>query len=85
MKNGMREGDGFDANTGETKRSGSLMQHISRGFFAGRWYQNVFNVLYCLGALALAGLGAYGSIEVLIAGFANGTTSSYTCHSPLDG
>jgi len=40
---------------------------------------------YMLGALTLAGLGAYGAIENLILAFGAGAANSYSCHSPLDG
>jgi len=45
---------------------------------------NVFNVLYSMGALAMAGLGAYGAIENLINAFASGATNSFVCKSPLE-
>ena len=37
------------------------------------------------GALCLGALGAYGSIKVLMNAFANGSTNSFVCQSPLDG
>ena len=56
-----------------------------RGLMARRWYVNVLNVLYTLGALALAGLGAYSSIEILINAFKQNRTTSFVCKSPLAG
>ena len=84
-RNSMQVNDGFDPVTGQVNTSSSGMKRIIKGFFAGAWYKNVFNVLYFLGALALAGLGAYSAIEILKTAFANSTTTSFVCHSPLDG
>jgi len=44
------------------------MKRFVRGFMAKRWYLNIFNILYAMGALCLAGLGAYGAIEVSFCG-----------------
>lgn len=84
-KNAMQAGEGFDPTTGQIVKHDSGMKRMMRGFFARRWYQNIFNIIYMLGALALAGLGAYGAIENLIAAFASGSVNSFVCHSPLDG
>lgn len=46
---------------------------------------NVFNVLYMMGAMAMAGLGAYSAIQNLKAAFAEGAANSFVCHSPLEG
>ena len=81
----MRGGEGFDPSTGRVNRSDSGLKRVMRGFMADRWYMNVFNVLYMLGAGALAGLGAYSAIENLISAFAAGAANSFTCHSPLEG
>lgn len=54
-----------------------------RYFFAQKWYLNVLHAIYFLGALALAGLGAYAAIETYKAGFASGVTTSFTCTSPF--
>lgn len=84
-RNAMRADEGFDPATGETKRVDGGFKRLVRGFFAGRWYMNVFNVLYCLGAMALAALGAYSAIENLISAFDEGAANSFVCHSPLEG
>lgn len=81
MKRNSTPEDAFDPSTGEIRKGGSMF----RGFFGKMWYMNVFNLLYMLGAFALAGLGAYGAIENLINAFANGTTNSFVCKSPLQG
>ena len=84
-KNAMRADEGFDPATGEVRRSDGGLKRIMRGFMADRWYMNVWNVLYTLGALALAGLGAYAAISNLKAAFAAGAANSFVCKSPLSG
>ena len=84
-KNAMLPEEGFDPATGSFARRDSGPRRWVRGFFAQRWYMNVFNVLYMLGAFALAALGSYGAIENLINAFASGATNSFVCKSPLQG
>ena len=87
----MREGDGFDPATGRVARQDQAagetrLKRLVRGFLSReRWWLNAANVLYILGALALAGLGAYASIETLHDAFKTNRTTSYVCKSPLDG
>lgn len=84
-----QEGEGFQPETGETIRHDSGLRRIVRGFFFPGWatskyfYMNVFNIFYFLGALALAGLGAYSSIVTLQAAYAESVTTSFTCKSPV--
>ena len=84
-KSAMRGSEDFDPSTGKVNRSDSGIKRVIRGFLADRWYMNVFNVLYCMGAMALAGMGAYSAIENLISAFAEGAANSFTCSSPLQG
>jgi len=63
-RNAMQPGEGFDPVTGQVVRHDKGFKRAMRGFMAKRWYVNVGNILYAMGALTLAGLGAYGSIEV---------------------
>jgi amino acid permease len=83
----MQDGDGWDPVTGHAVHTDRGFRRGLRGFLGGgdrrRGVMSVFNVLYCGGALAMAGLGAYSSIEVLTAAFAKNTTTSYVCKSPL--
>jgi hypothetical protein len=51
---------------------------------AGRWYLNVFNLFYFLGALATAGLGIWAACENLIAIYAVPQLNAFGCTSPLD-
>lgn len=84
-RNALKAGEGFNPETGETMRLDGGIRRIIRGFFGRRWWMQTFNLFFFLGALALAGLGAYASIEVLILAFNSGSATSFTCHSPLDG
>ncbi|KAL1969216.1 hypothetical protein VTN77DRAFT_470 [Rasamsonia byssochlamydoides] len=90
-RDAMQEGEGFDPTTGQTIRFDSGIRRVLRGFFFPGWYKNkrfyinVFNIIYVLGSLCLAALGAYSAIEVLITAFRNSTTTSFVCKSPLEG
>lgn len=83
-KYALQQGEGYDPATGQTNLRDRGFRRMMRGFMARRWYVNVFNVLYTGGALALAGLGAYSAIEVLINAFKSSRTTSFVCKSPLD-
>jgi hypothetical protein len=85
QKNSMLPEETFNPAIGGSERKDSGPRRWKRGFFGRRWYMNVFNLLYMLGAMAMAGLGAYGAVENLIAAFATGTTNSFVCKSPLQG
>lgn len=86
-KYSIQDGEGWDPATGVVKHHDGGFRRSMRGFLGGpnrrRGFINVFNVLYCGGALAMAGLGAYSSIEVLTKAFASESTNSYVCKSPL--
>ncbi|KAB8336659.1 hypothetical protein FH972_020970 [Carpinus fangiana] len=76
---------GFDPATGAIRRQDSGLRRFMRGFLGRNIVWNVLNVLYFLGALCLGALGAYSAIESLVSAFAENTTSSFVCKSPLDG
>lgn len=75
---------GFDAMTGEVGASDHGVRRWVRGFFARKWYLNVFNVLYFLGAMALCGLGMWASAENLIQVYSTHQLNAFGCKSPLD-
>jgi hypothetical protein len=77
-------GEGFDPHTGQVTRHDSGPKRWIRGFFKGPWWLNSFNLIFMLGALVTAVLGAYSAIEALIEAFKNPQISAFTCHSPLD-
>ncbi|KAF3396160.1 hypothetical protein F1880_006898 [Penicillium rolfsii] len=84
----MQDGEGFDPTTGQTVRHDRGIKRFIRGFMAQKpkyLMFSIFNIFYILGALALAGLGAYSAITVLTDAFAHSTTNSFVCKSPLDG
>ena len=81
----MRADEGFDPATGQVRRSDSGFKRFLRGFLADRWWMNVWNILYFLGALTLGALGAYAAIMNLKEAFASGATNSFVCKSPLAG
>jgi hypothetical protein len=90
-RHAMKEGEGFNPQTGETTRTDGGIRRAIRGFFfpgffkSRNWYIMLFNVFYTMGALALAGLGAYSAIVTLMDAFQSSATTSFTCKSPLDG
>jgi hypothetical protein len=86
-KNSIRDGEGFEMGTGRIIRHDTGIKRWVRGFFAGGAFQvawNIANVLYMLGALATAGLGAYAGIQGMIDVFQNPQINAFTCVSPLN-
>lgn len=71
QKSAIRAGmnEGFDPATGETKRLDKGIKRWVRGFYADKWYVNVWHVILGGGALAVAGLGAYAAIQSMILAF----------------
>ena len=86
-KYAMQEGEGFDPVTGRTTLHDSGFGRHRRGLSAHpkRAIISFLNILYFLGSMALAGLGAYAAIVTLQSAFKENRTTSFTCHSPLDG
>jgi len=75
-----KPGMGIDQYRRDTWRNFSRWR---RGF-AKRWWLNIFNTLLFLAALATAGLGAFSSIEGIIAGFSRaGAATSFGCTPPV--
>lgn len=81
--NAIREGEGFDPATGQTIRHDTGVKRWVRGFFAKRWYVNVFNFFFFLGALVTAALGMYSSIEGIISAFSIGRATAFSCTGPI--
>ena len=80
----MLPGEGFDPATGEVTLTDSGMKRMMRGFMAKNWYLNVWNIIYCLGALATCALGMWAAIENLILIYAIPQLNAFGCTSPLD-
>jgi len=90
MHNAILPGEGYDPVTNTVIRHDNGMKRWIRGFTGGSPIEKVVmfgNVIYFLGALALGGLGAYASIELIIETFAGGSPglTTFSCTSPLDG
>ena len=83
QRGAMQPGEGFDPATGQVTRFDSGVKRWSRGFMRGHWWLNAWNVIYLLGALVTAGLGAYSAIENLIEAYAKPQLNAYSCTSPL--
>ncbi|KKY29182.1 putative amino acid transporter [Phaeomoniella chlamydospora] len=83
-KYALAEGEGFDPATGRVTRHKTGISRWVKAFFSGPWYMNVFNVIYMLGSLATAGLGAYSACMNLIDAFESGQANAFTCASPVN-
>lgn len=86
QRNALRldQGEGFDPHTGRVTRHDRGLKRLLRGFFARRWYLNIWLVIYIGGALSVSGLGAYSAIQNLRAAFQFPQVNSFTCTSPLN-
>lgn len=83
-KNALRSGEGFDPTTGNVVLYDTGVKRLMRGFMAGNWYLNVWNVIYFFGALATAGLGIWAAVKNLIVIYSIPQLNAYGCTSPLD-
>jgi hypothetical protein len=84
QRNAMQPGEGFDPTTGQVIYHDRGLKRWIRGFFAKRWYLNVWHFIYAGGALAVSGLGAYAACESLIDAFKNPQINAFSCQSPLN-
>lgn len=86
--NAMQAGEGFDPATGRVIHHDRGIKRFMRGLFGGPIIQKLlmgWNIIYALAALALAGLGAYASISLMILAFSSGAKiTTFSCTSPLD-
>jgi hypothetical protein len=84
QRNSMTPDSGFNPTTGQTNSAYRGLLRLWKGFWADKWYINVWHVIHAGGALATAGLGAYAAIQGMIEAFKNPQVNSFTCRSPLD-
>lgn len=84
MRNAASSETGFDPSTGQVAVQDRGISRWIRGFFGRRWYLNVFNVLYGLGALAMCGLGCWVAVENMILIYSVPQLNAFGCTSPLD-
>lgn len=76
-------GEGFNPSTGLVTRHDGGLKRWSRGYFKG-FIMNTWHLIFFLGSLVTAALGAYSAIESLINAFKNPQVTAFTCTSPLD-
>ena len=81
--NAMQPGEGFDPHTGIVTRHDGGIKRILRGYTKS-FILNTWHLIFFLGSLVTAALGAYSAIESLINAFKNPQVTAFTCHSPLD-
>lgn len=84
QRNAQQAESGFDPATGEVNANDSGLRRCIRGFLGRRWYLNIFNLLYFLGALATAGLGIWAAVKNLIYAYSIPELNAFGCTSPLD-
>lgn len=84
QQHAMAQEEGFDPATGNTVVADQGLRRCVRGFFGPKWYLNLFNLLYFLGALAMCALGIYASAEQLVQAYAIPELNAFGCTSPLD-
>ncbi|KAK3669944.1 hypothetical protein LTR78_010195 [Recurvomyces mirabilis] len=75
------ESEGFDPRTGEVIRLDSGFKRWMRGYLV-QWHFNIFDTLYFLAALSVAGLGIYSSVISMHRNFEEGRLTPFTCGSP---
>lgn len=74
----------FNPVTGEVHRVDSGWDRIKRGFFARRVPLKLWYILFALGSLVVAILGAYSSIRGLVNAFKhNSNVTSFECKAPI--
>jgi len=81
QKDAMLPDEGFDPATGQVIRHDSGIRRWVRGYMKN-WHINTFDVLYFLGALAVAGLGIYSAVIGMNQEFKAGKLTSFTCANP---
>lgn len=83
-RNALHSNEGFDPATGNVVLYDNGIKRLIRGFMAGNWYLNVWNIIYFLGSLVTAGLGLWAAVENLILIYAIPQLNAFGCTSPLD-
>ncbi|KAF2717235.1 oligopeptide transporter protein [Polychaeton citri CBS 116435] len=83
QRDAMRDGEGFDPATGQTIRHDNGWRRWVRGFFAKRWYINILNVIFFLGALVTMVLGVYSAIVSMIDSYKHSKATAFGCHPLL--
>lgn len=81
-KGAIQSGEGFDPATGRTIHLDGGMKRLIRGY-KQNMLLNSFVLFFFLGSLTTAILGIYSSIVGMIASYASGATSTFSCNSPV--
>ena len=82
QKAAIQSGEGFDPATGQTVRHDNGMKRYIRGFKMNILW-NSFHICFFLGSFVTAILGIYSAILGMIASYATGATSTFSCNSPV--
>ena len=78
----IQHGEGFDPASGHTIRQDLGLVRWKRGF-AKNMVFNCWNVFFFLGSLTTAVLGLYSSIKGMKDAYAKGSSTGFSCHSPV--
>jgi len=81
-RDAMLPGDGFDPATGQVVRQDGGIKRWIRGF-KKHAVLNGWHILFFLGSLVTCVLGLYAAIKGMIAAYATGAQSSFSCTSPF--
>lgn len=85
IKNGaVLPGEGFDPATGQVTQLDRGPKRWLRGFWKNRFLLNTWHLIFFLGSMVTAALGAYSAIIALRDAFEVPQITAFTCHSPLD-
>ena len=82
QKAAIQSGEGFDPATGQTHRNGNGVKRWIRGYKLN-FLWNTWHIIFCLGSLTTAILGIYSAVIGIIASYATGATSTFSCNSPV--
>ncbi|KXL46487.1 MAG: hypothetical protein FE78DRAFT_146064 [Acidomyces sp. 'richmondensis'] len=81
LKDSITEQDVFIPSTGEVRRSDGGFQRLWRGY-KKKFFINLFDTIYFLGALVTAILGIYASIVGMIDSYKGTQVQAFSCCSP---
>ena len=81
-KDALQSGEGFDPATGQVVKHDTGMARLVRGFKKNTLF-NAWNVFIFLGSFVTAILGIYSSVIGMIDAYAAGTSSTFSCNSPV--
>jgi hypothetical protein len=77
-------GEGFNPATGEVIQLDKGLKRWLRGYWKNGVWLNTWHLIFFLGSLVTAALGAYSATIALIDAFEVPQITAFTCHSSLD-